>query len=283
MDAERPLFAFMSHHKCATRWVNGILRPICREMGLRHKVVWHPDMFDHSLPEFVTKYKIDFLSYTNADYQCVRQLRAVRGFHVVRDPRDICVSAYFSHLKTHETEHWPDLVEHRQKLQKLSQDEGLLLDMEFVAVHLEEMDAWDYDDPNFLQVKMEELTADPYRQFLKIFDFMGILDRRRFTARVALLYSFSRRLRRMSSGRYKLKDYSNRLPAEKILGIIWGNDFANKSGGRKPGQEDQASHYRKGIPGDWRNYFRDEHIYYFKQHYNPLLLKLGYEANPDWE
>ena len=221
----------MGHHKCATRWVNSILRPVCREMGLRHKVVWHPDMFDQNLSEFVAQYNIDFLSYTNADYRCVKQLKNIRGFHVVRDPRDICVSAYFSHLNTHETKNWPELRAHRQKLQNLPTDEGLLLDMEFVALHMEEMDSWDYNDPNFLQIKMEKLTADPYRQFLKIFDFLGILDRRRLSARVALLYALARRFSRMSKGGFTFDGYSQKLPAERLLGIIWENYFAKKSKG----------------------------------------------------
>lgn len=283
MPQEKPILAYMSHHKCATRWVNGVLRPLCREMGLRHKVVWHPDMFDRNLSEFVSQYNIDFLSYTNADYQCVKQLKSVRGFHVVRDPRDICVSAYFSHLFSHETKNWPELIEHRRKLEKLSKYEGLLLDMEFTAVHLEEMDSWDYDDPNFLQVKMETLTADPYRQFLKIFDFMGILDRRRLSARVALSYAVARRLQRVSRGRIIMDSYERRLTAEKILGVISDNDFSNKSGGRKQGREDTSSHYRKGMPGDWRNHFQEEHIRYFKKNYNSLLIKLGYETDSNWD
>ncbi|MCI0398745.1 MAG: sulfotransferase domain-containing protein [Chloroflexi bacterium] len=282
MSKERPLLAFMGHHKCATRWVNGILRPVCRELGLRRAVVWHPDMFNGNLPAFVAHGKIDFLAYTNADYECVKQLKAVRGFHVVRDPRDICVSAYFSHLHSHETKNWPELVEHRKRLQSLSTDEGLLLDMQFVEKYMNEMDSWKYEDPNFLQVKMEALTADPYRQFLKIFDFLGLLDEQRFTARRWLSYALARRLQRLSRGRISLAGLPERLPAERLLGIIWQNEFDRKSGGRRPGQEDQASHYRKGSPGDWRNHFKVEHIRYFKEQYNPLLLKLGYEENPDW-
>lgn len=282
MTEERPLLAFMGHHKCATRWVNGILRPVCREMGLRHKVVWDPGMFANDLAAWVEQNEVDFLSYTNADYRRVKELKKVRGFHVVRDPRDICVSAYFSHLKSHETKNWPELVAHRQKLQTLSKEEGLLLDMEFVAGFIEEMDSWDYNDSNFLQVRMERLTADPYRQMLKIFDFMGILDRRRYTARLSLLHALSRRLQRVSQGRFSINGLSQHLPAERLLGIIWENDFASKSGGRRPGEEDQTSHYRKGVPGDWRNHFREEHIHYFKEHYNSLLLKLGYEDDPDW-
>ena len=87
MGEERTLLAFMGHHKCATRWINGVMRPVCRELGLRRAVVWHPDMFYGNLPAYVAQSKIGFLSYTNADYERVRQLTAVRGFHVVRDPQ----------------------------------------------------------------------------------------------------------------------------------------------------------------------------------------------------
>jgi hypothetical protein len=282
MSEKRPLLAFMGHHKCATRWINGVLRPVCRELGLRRAVVWNHAMFDGDLPAYVAQSKIDFLAYTNADYECVRQLPAVRGFHVVRDPRDICVSAYFSHRYSHETKHWPELVEHRQQLERLSFDEGLLLDMKFVENHFQEMYCWNYEDPNFLQVKMERLTADPYRQFLKIFDFLGILDERRMTGRYWLAHGLSRRLQRWSGGRLTLNGHGQRLPAEKLLAIVWQNEFDRKSGGRRPGQEDKASHYRKGKPGDWRAHFQPEHIRYFKEQYNPLLLKLGYESSADW-
>jgi hypothetical protein len=54
------------------------------------------------------------------------------------------------------------------------------------------------------------------------------------------------------------------------------------AGGRAPGEEDVTSHYRKGVPGDWKLHFGPAHIDYFKQHYNDLLLKLGYEQSPDW-
>jgi hypothetical protein len=170
----------------------------------------------------------------------------------------------------------------RAGAQDLSKDEGLLLDMEFVAGHMDEMYRWDDKDTNFLQVRMETLTADPYRQFLKIFDFLGLLDEKQYSTRHWLVYALSRRVHRFSNGRFMNMDVSRRLPVEKLLAIIWRNEFANKSGGRRPGQEDKANHYRKGSPGDWRNHFRDEHIQHFKERYNPLLLKLGYESDPNW-
>lgn len=267
-----PLFAYMSHHKCATRWVNSVLRHTCRYLGLKHKVVWQPEMFNNNLSNFVAQNQINFLAYTNANYQYVRQLDHVRGFHVVRDPRDICVSAYFSHLNSHETQHWPELAQHRQALQKLSKDDGLLLDMEFVAPYMQDMASWDYDDPNYIHLRMEELTSNPYQQFSRVFAFLGLLDDQPLSASRQIMYGINRRLR----------GYQAQLPVEKLLGIIWRNDFSKKSGGRTSGQEDQSKHYRKGTAGDWRNHFKETHIAYFKQQYNPLLLKLGYEQDSNW-
>jgi len=65
--------------------------------------------------------------------------------------------------------------------------------------------------------------------------------------------------------------------------IVERYSFERLSGGRHKGQEDPRHHYRRGIPGDWRNHFTPLHVEYFKALYNPLLLKLGYEADVDWD
>jgi glycosyltransferase involved in cell wall biosynthesis len=59
--------------------------------------------------------------------------------------------------------------------------------------------------------------------------------------------------------------------------IVWENDFAKKANGRERGQENPMSHYRKGVPGDWKNHFTPERTAYFKQHHGALLTQLGYE------
>jgi sulfotransferase 6B1 len=40
--------------------------------------------------------------------------------------------------------------------------------------------------------------------------------------------------------------------------------------------------YRKGIVGDWRNHFSEEHRRVFKQVAGDLLIRLGYENDTDW-
>ena len=60
------------------------------------------------------------------------------------------------------------------------------------------------------------------------------------------------------------------------------NRFSNYAGGRKEGEENVSSHYRKGVAGDWKNHFKPEHVERFKELYGELLLKLGYEQAPEW-
>jgi hypothetical protein len=68
---------------------------------------------------------------------------------------------------------------------------------------------------------------------------------------------------------------------EIVNECVAANDFL-KASGRQPGVEDRSSFYRKGISGDWRNYFtkRDKQI--FKDVAGDLLIKLGYENNNRW-
>ncbi len=52
--------------------------------------------------------------------------------------------------------------------------------------------------------------------------------------------------------------------------------------GRKEGQEDKKSFYRKGVSGDWRNHFSDSDKALFKSISGDRLMKLGYERNDSW-
>src|ERR687890_277208 len=71
--------------------------------------------------------------------------------------------------------------------------------------------------------------------------------------------------------------------SEKALQQAVGSaSFEKLSKGRQRGQEDTSSFYRKGVAGDWNNYFteRDKEIY--KEEAGDLLIRLGYERDLDW-
>jgi hypothetical protein len=59
--------------------------------------------------------------------------------------------------------------------------------------------------------------------------------------------------------------------------------FERFAEGRKRGEANLNSEYRKGIIGDWRNYFTDRDKEQFKQsEAGRLLVELGYERDGSW-
>jgi hypothetical protein len=277
---------FFGHHRCATSWIDDVLRAVCRDLGLRHVSVHHPRLFGHDLGRFVREQRVDCVAFVNADYRYVEGLEGFRAFHVIRDPRDVSVSAYFSHLYSHRIDDgWPELAERRRRLQGLDKDRGLLAEIDDLEWEFDCMDAWDYGRPEILELKMEDLTGDPYGQFLRIFRFLDLVDERPFSLGRRVAHETSRVLRaveqRLPLG-VRLRGGRARLPAARILGIIWENEFAKKTDGRRSGVEDPRSHYRKGAPGDWRNHFTRDHVARFEARYGTLLRRLGYESDPRW-
>jgi hypothetical protein len=52
--------------------------------------------------------------------------------------------------------------------------------------------------------------------------------------------------------------------------------------GRLPGQADMTQHIRKGIVGDWKNYFSREAAEMFDHLAGDTLVRLGYESDRNW-
>ena len=248
--SNKELLAYFGHHKCASTWIHSILTEVCKELSLKIEYVHSHKQFDSDLEAFIEKNSIDFLTYANADVDFVGKIKNLKGFHVIRDPRDIAVSSYFSHLYSHPTDGWKELARHRERLQTVSKEEGLILDSEFINLGFKQLYHWNYAMPNVLELKMEEVTRNPREKFVEIFAHLGIIGKR--------------------------------ISLKKLYKILERKSFAALAGGRKPGDEDIHSHFRKGIPGDWVNHFTGEHKKYFKEKYNDLLIKLGYEKDPGW-
>jgi hypothetical protein len=71
--------------------------------------------------------------------------------------------------------------------------------------------------------------------------------------------------------------------------IIERNRFERLSVGRRfwklarrSGQEDTSSHFRKGVIGDWKIYFKKNHIQRYKELAGSALIELGYEKDSIW-
>ena len=288
--------AYFGHHKCGSTMILKIIEKVCRYMGIGHRHFHSPKIWGHDVNHltfqaFAQQEKLDFVSYTSADARLIGDKTALRGFHVVRDPRDIVVSSYFSHRYSHPTDGWPELVEFRKVLEKLPKDEGLLENMKFTAKLpidgwttdlFETLKAWDYKSPNILELRFEDIVASPYQSFLTIFEFLGLIDGTDAHSLSSLL----------DISLYKLRSRHPQIPAIKrleeipgwvVLSFVYDNRFSKLSAGRKAGEENVKSHYRKGESGDWRNHFTDAHKAFFKSHYNDVLVRLGYEQDDRWD
>jgi hypothetical protein len=198
---------------------------------------------------------------------------------------NIIVSAYFSHLKTHSVDTWPELIAHRMKLQQCDQETGLFHEIAFRKEQFDEMRSWrGFHGDNIMQVRIEDVTSRTYQSILSIVGFMGLLSEERYSLTKRFQFLFARILRKIEHDmEVPLPRIIHTLPAERILGIVWKNEFEKKAGGRKVGEENKNSHYRKGVHGDWKNYLTRDHIALIKQQYDDVILQYGYEESPDWK
>ena len=169
-------------------------------------------------------------------------------FVVIRDLRDMLVSLYFS-LKVSHKIISENVAEGHEKLNTMSEEEGLLfLIGERLQASANIQRSWlrSIREGEARLFRYEDLIADEQVQFAKIVEHCQI-----------------------------------EIEAQKLQTIVEKNSFS-KQAGRKPGEEDVSSHYRKGVAGDWRNHFTDRVRDEFKLKFGQLLIETGYEASLDW-
>jgi hypothetical protein len=193
--------------------------------------------------------------FHSTELQAYLDTAGIRRILMLRDPRDQTVSRMF-HVRRDEGHPW-----HKQFL-GLDDDEALLACIEGrddnalpgVRAMAEISESWQAGDPAAIIVRYEDLLEDPERIMAKVFDKMGIP----VTARLVRAIVTRNRFRRQTVGRR----------------------FFQKS--RESGEADAGSHYRKGISGDWKNYFQPQHKQRFKQLAGEILIAWGYETDLDW-
>ena len=154
----KKLIIHCCHHKTGTVVIEKILRNVCSHFGLKYQYC------PQSKLEADTDVWMEH--HSHIDFTTIH--RPIIGTHMIRNPCAIIVSAYEYHKTTKEG--WAnrkikklDKMTYKDVLNSLSEKDGLIFEMKN-TLYLEsskntimDMYNWDYENPNFMEFKYEDL------------------------------------------------------------------------------------------------------------------------------
>lgn len=227
-----------THHKTGTVWLKSIFNQIASKYALKFR-------YSVERAKKLTPCDREIFVHAHSNFALDRLPSNSRGLHMIRDPRDVVVSACFYHQKGVERPmHIPMFqggLSYQQKICSYeSQSDRLLFEMEhYSAGTIRDMINWDYNNPQFLELKYEDLIDD-HEKFWDIFVFLGF----------------------------------NRV--DTLMKIAAANHKDAKVAVR------EKKHIRSGQSGQWKKYFTNVHKTKFKELFGSIAVDLGYEDTNDW-
>jgi len=166
------------------------------------------------------------------------------AFYVVRDPREMVVSWYFSTRENHLVDRGSMMHVHRNKLRSKSKKEGLIYTIELFdwKGKFEVMRSWmDKDNKeNIKVVKFEDITNESFSTFKCLFEFLDI-----------------------------------KIPNEELSNLVKSYSFKTLTG-RKKGKEDRSSHMRGGVSKSWKKHFDDDLLKLFNSKAHDIVVGYNY-------
>ena len=93
---------------------------------------------------------------------------------------------------------------------------------------------------------------------------------------MALIIRYEDLLHNAENELQKISKWIGEEPKKPISGIVSKYKFEVLAN-RNPGEEDRQSFYRKGISGDWKNYFSNEAIEVFNKYHSEGLRYYNYD------
>lgn len=234
----------VTHPKAGSQWIKDVLsvetgsRCVRPQQSNRHFLDLELKQGYFYPTLYVSKEQFDRTLQLNPDI-------SYRAFYVMRDLRDTLVSLYFSLKYSHKVMS-DNIRKQRDELAEMSDKEGLIhLVNTSLGIQNRMQMSWLSTDVEVF--KYEDLIADQYSEFARLFDFCGL-----------------------------------EVSDKKLREIVSLNDFSSVTRGRERGAEDISKHQRKGISGDWQNHFDEEIKDTFKQRFGATLIATGYENDMDW-
>lgn len=167
-----------------------------------------------------------------------------RAFFVIRDPRDIVISSYFSLRNSHAP--MGDILQARKTLQEIPMKEGLLYVIER------------HSKRNLFK-QLRSWAAAPSSETFRLFRYEDLTGERQAEEVDQLM-----------------RHCGIILPATELEALLSRYSFSRMRKDRETAGK--VSHYRKGKAGDWRNHFDDEVYAAFTAATGNLVELLGYPA-----
>ncbi len=238
-----PTLIHVTHGKSGSQWIHRILNAVAPDRVVPPAIGNEQFLKAPIQPSMV--YPTVYV--TREEFDGVVLPPGSRYFIVIRDLRDTLVSLYFS-LRFSHVEDDPVVTLARSELTGRGIQDGL---------------AWLMDHADFHRAAAIQLSwlqcTEP------IIRYEDLLQR----DEAVLEDLFLHRLR---------------LPveADRLRSVVRACRFETLTG-RYQGEENVHSHNRKGISGDWQNYFGERITTVFKQRYGEHLLATGYEQDLDWQ
>lgn len=237
-----------THHKTGTVWMSTVFKAIARRLDVNYVDFWsHYGRLDRVLktPFILLNHNSMFLRHANA-------LRGedVRILHVIRDPRDVLISAMHYHKKAgepwlHERVSGSKDAPYQQKLNSLATlHEQYMFELENATGNtIEAMLDWQYDRPNCLEVRYEDLWADrSLSLWSDIVSFLGFEG----------------------------------SELEVCRQCFWEHSLFGKA------SRANRRHARSGEVAQWKREFTPELAHDFLYRFPDALQTLGYESDDQW-
>jgi len=228
--------------KTASQWIKALLSDpvVYRHSGL---LMHDPRPYKWEYPQaFPPGRAVSTLFVSHQRFMGIQKPGAYRAFFVLRDPRDIVVSSYFSTRNSHTP--MGDVPQVRKVLLEKPKKEGLLYVIDHLARKgtFKGLRSWATapDADSIRLVRYEDLTGERQAEEVD-----GLL-----------------------------KHSGIHLPPAELTALLSRYSFSRMRGGKdRPGS---ISHYRKGQPGDWRQHFDDDISEAFTAATGDLVDILGY-------
>ncbi len=182
-----------------------------------------------------------YINYST--YSKIKKPPKYRTFFMLRDPRDSVVSWYFAARYSNKLLH--PIPQLRHALKHLNQNEGLKLIIDKLKEYgsFEAQRSWVRagEDKNIKIFRFEDLSKDNRAFLYDLFKFLNV-----------------------------------EIPDDEMEKLIKDYNF-KKVTGRPQGEENIFHHFRKGVEGDWQNYFDGEVLDHFNKVTGDLIQTLGYD------